>query len=72
MPCPMPSRRDEFLLNKLILLVFILKNIEEGGTGLSMVLRYAHLSSEHLREAAQRINVTELTHMLDKRDDKSS
>lgn len=29
-----------------------------GWTSFEMVLRYAHLSSDHLKEAAERINVT--------------
>jgi len=29
-----------------------------GWTSFEMVLRYAHLSSDHLKEAAERVNVT--------------
>lgn len=35
-----------------------------GWSSFSMVLRYAHLSSEHLREAASRIMVTKSLHSL--------
>ncbi|WP_315957785.1 integrase [Coxiella burnetii] len=33
-----------------------------GWSSFSMVLRYAHLSSHHLREAAKRIYVTKSLH----------
>lgn len=36
-----------------------------GWTSFEMVLRYAHLSSEHLREVAQRVNVTISLHSHD-------